>query len=111
SINNQKDAIIKHMNKMTMTNLAKKHGFLVPNGCVMNLSDLNNLQTYMDEKGIEYPCIIKPIQSLDGSKSDIVISNSFNELILNLKRIRDRYKKVFIQEFIKKEEEVSIQGL
>ncbi|WP_100010094.1 ATP-grasp domain-containing protein [Lentibacillus sediminis] len=111
NIKNQENAILKQMNKMQMTNLAEKHGFLVPKGFIFNLNDIENLQSYLDKKEIEYPCIVKPLQSLEGPKSDIIINNNINELAANLKKVKDKYNEVLIQEYIRKEEEVGVQGL
>lgn len=62
------------MNKQVMCDLAMSVGLDVPKSCFVN----RNIQDYSD---MQYPCIIKPLVSKDGKKSDIKICESSNDLL------------------------------
>lgn len=111
SIEQQKGAILQQMNKKIMNDLATKHGFIVPKGCVIQLSKINTVEIILEKHHIKYPCIIKPLQSVDGQKSDILVNKNRKELISNLKKLKKYYVEVYVQEFIQKEGEIGIQGL
>lgn len=111
NMDNQKNAILNQMNKNSMTLLAAKHGFKTPKSFILKLTEINKVETYLERNHIKYPCIIKPLQSVDGQKSDISINESRNELIINLKKLKEEYSEVFIQDYIQKEKEIGVQGI
>src|SRR5699024_3450500 len=111
NINLRSNTVSKKMNKQELNKLAEDQGFLVPKGCTISLNDLNNVQYYMDKFEVNLPCIIKPLQSVDGVKKDMTIINTNKELLVDLKKIKNTYNKVFIQEFIEKDTEFGIQGV
>lgn len=111
TIDKQENAILKKMNKQVMFNLAEENGFLVPKSCTVNISKIENIQVYLDKHNIGLPCIVKPIQSVDGSKTDITVSHNTAELKKNLLKLKDSYTEVIIQEFINKDGELGFQGL
>lgn len=111
SINEEENAISIHMNKKVMTKLAERHGFLVPKSFEIELKEQKYSPIQLRQHRIAYPCIIKPLESINGSKSDIIICNDDIELIESLKGLKNEYDKIFIQEFIEKKGEVGIQGI
>ncbi|WP_100010092.1 ATP-grasp domain-containing protein [Lentibacillus sediminis] len=111
NIKNKEKAILKYMNKDTMTKLALNHGFFVPVGCVLDFKKVNDIEAYLDKYHLKYPCIVKPLQSIGGSKKDIKICNNFVETKKYLYSLKGIYREVIIQEYIEKEAEVGIQGI
>jgi len=83
----EENALIKNMNKLEMNKLAEKHGLLVPKSFVINLVEVENIEKRIDEFDISYPCIIKPLQSIDGTKSDISICSNSRLLKENLEKL------------------------
>ena len=53
---------------------------------------------------IKYPCIVKTLQSIEGSKSVITVCENQDVLISILNKLKPTYKRILIQEFIEKEE-------
>lgn len=88
--------------KENQVQLAKEADFNIPQ--TWNLKDLTNIPT-----DIIYPCIIKPLISCEGAKSDIRICNSQEELVHNLNTLNVT-KKVLLQQYIERDYEVSILG-
>lgn len=64
-------------------------------------------------EGIEYPCFVKPLVSLDGRKTEMRKSDSETELCEHLEKMRSHWsnRTVIAQEYIEIEEEYSISGL
>lgn len=92
----------KWMDKRIMNEVAKRSGFNIP--WSKERSILNN----MDLEDIQYPCIIKPLKSSKGNKTDFNICNSKDELSLSLNRIKETCQDVLVQEYIKPDFEISI---
>lgn len=91
------------MNKETMSNLASSVGLKVPKSWVVeNVDDINNFD-------IQYPCIIKPIISKYGKKTDVQVCFHKEDL---LKAINNgscfRYQ---VQQYIDKIFEYQLIGL
>ncbi len=61
------------MNKETMSKLAEECGLRIPKSIMVSRIETNL-------KDIPYPCITKPILSIEGSKADIVICQNEDEL-------------------------------
>ena len=63
--------------------------------------------------GVEYPCFVKPLVSLDGRKTEMRKDDSETELREHLEMMRAHWsnRTVIVQEFIDIEEEYSISGL
>lgn len=89
------------MDKDTMANLAVDCGLNIPKSWVIET------QNY-DADLFDYPCIVKPLASIAGSKSDIFISTSKEELSKNIARVKCR--KVQIQKLIEKDFEYQLIG-
>lgn len=96
--------IIYYMDKEHITELAEKCGFTIPTSYVMNTES-------PIPKSISYPCLTKPLVSIEGRKSDIITCIDENALTDALKSIKaGGCKTVQIQQYIDKEYELSIVG-
>ena len=85
------------MDKTYMVSVAEKHGLQSP-----------KIWAYpQDAGGIKYPCITKSVISSHGSKSDIRICHTSEQLD---DFISDNASGVFVQDFIVKKEEVQFIG-
>lgn len=109
SVKNTECGIINMMEKSKMNMLAEEHGFLVPKSFNFKFSE-TPIEQAIATIPIEYPCIVKPLQSIDGSKRDISVCEDANILVAVLKMLNNQYNEVLIQEFIEKEGELGIQG-
>lgn len=89
------------MDKETMSRLGKSVGFNVPDSKVVSTLD--------DIEDIAYPCITKPILSIDGHKSDITICYRKEDLVRVIKTGTCHTYQV--QKFIKKDFEYQLIGL
>ena len=88
------------MSKKNMSNLALEVGFQIPPTC--NDDNINSDAT------IPLPCIIKPMVSAKGSKSEIHICNTLDEVIKHVDEIGRN--NVQIQQFIEKKFEYQLIG-
>lgn len=88
--------------KQLQVTLAKESGLRVPQTRV--LSDTNILPN-----DVTYPCIIKPLVSSQGAKSDIRICKNEEDLKKNLSSLRFT-KRVLMQQYIERDYEISILG-
>lgn len=103
--------LFEHAINYTLDYLAKKEnqvrmaidaGFNVPKSW-----NLNDTKQIPDD--VTYPCLIKPLVSCEGAKSDIRVCCSREELEKNLNSL-DYTKKVLLQQYIKRDYEISILG-
>lgn len=103
--------LFEHAINYTLDYLAKKEnqvrmaidaGFNVPKSW-----NLNDTKQIPDD--VTYPCLIKPLVSWEGAKSDIRVCCSREELEKNLNSL-DYTKKVLLQQYIKRDYEISILG-
>lgn len=108
SINMQQGAINKLMEKDTQINLAKEYGLNVAKTWSLDLKSGN----YLDKlKSINFPCIIKPLASVDGNKSDITICKDINILKESLETfIQKSYHRALVQEYLNIDYEIDIPG-
>ena len=82
--------------------LAQEAGFSVPKTWVLrNISEL--------PKDIVYPCLIKPLVSSQGAKSDIRVCRSSAELKSNYDGL-EYTERVLLQQYIERDYEISILG-
>ena len=96
NINNEPGRITKLMNKMEMNHLAMEAGLTVPKSWEIGFNE----GTLPFKEDITYPCIVKPLSSIDGKKEDIVICKNKTELDKNLLILKNNYKRILIQEYI-----------
>lgn len=111
NVKNKENAVSNMMNKVEMTKLAEKHGFLVPKGFKLDLKKSEEVNLVIESINFKYPCIVKPLKSIDGSKGDIIICNDITQLTNQIRNLEDKYSEVILQEFIKKDGELGVQGL
>lgn len=101
--NAKRSGVITHyMNKEIMSDFAQKIGLRVPPTWVHNFSDPLPV-------GIEYPCIVKPLISIEGTKSDIQVCYTPDELNTYIKDA-SHCTRVQIQKFIVKDYEYQLIG-
>lgn len=89
------------MDKSTMTELAKRIGFTTPKSWIVKKGSVHN--------DIGFPCIVKPMLSKEGSKSDIKVCDSNQEL--NDALSNGTCNKYQIQKFLDKDFEYQLIGL
>ena len=88
--------------KENQVKLAKRAGFNVPKSW-----DLKDSKTIPDD--VCYPCLIKPLVSCEGAKSDIRVCKSRTELEYNLNNLKCTTN-VLLQQYIDRDYEISILG-
>ena len=88
--------------KENQVRLATEAGFNVPKS--WNLRDTKDIPY-----DITYPCIIKPLVSCEGAKSDIRVCRTKEELEKNLNTL-GYTKNVLLQQYINRDYEISILG-
>ena len=90
------------MNKETMSELAVECGLIVPKSVVIEPTETNLCD-------VIFPCITKPIASIEGSKADIAICQNEDELKTYLRHCQS--PKIQIQQFINKTMEYQLIGV
>lgn len=88
--------------KENQVRLAKEAGFNVPK--TWNLKDSKTIP-----EDVCYPCLIKPLVSCEGAKSDIRVCNTKEELEYNLNDLNCTTN-VLLQQYIDRDYEISILG-
>ncbi|MGM9814788.1 MAG: ATP-grasp domain-containing protein [Candidatus Aphodosoma sp.] len=88
--------------KENQVRLATESGFFVPK--TWNLSDSKNVP-----KDVVYPCLIKPLVSCEGAKTDIHVCRNEDELRKNLDNLKYTTM-VLLQQYIERDYEISILG-
>lgn len=95
------------MNKEVMCKIASSLGLRTPKTWVIDLNEEDDILL----QDIIYPCIMKPLRSVDGHRQDIIICEDYNDTKVTINKFRSMgYHEVLIQQFIKKEKEVGIVG-
>lgn len=88
--------------KENQVQMAISSGFNVPKS--WNLNDTKQIP-----EDVSYPCLIKPLISCEGAKSDIRVCRTREELERNLYSL-DYTNKLLLQEYINHDYEISILG-
>lgn len=105
SINGEQSSIVQLMDKSKQVDFANKFGIPMANSYVVELP-CHNLP-----EGIHYPCIIKPVVSTEGLKTDIRVFNNQAELLDYFSRLTEiGYKRILVQDFINYDYEVGFIG-
>ena len=99
AINYSLNYLVKKENQVSM---AKEAGFNVPKS--WNLEDKKKIPD-----DIVFPCIIKPLISCEGAKSDIRVCYTLEDLKKNLKTL-SYTKNVLLQQYIDRDYEISVLG-
>lgn len=107
SVGNIQGQLCFHMDKKIQLMYASKAGFALPYSIAVNLNNLDE----SDLSSINYPCIIKPEESIGGSKNDFRICKDLNELMKSLKSLSTHISRVLIQDFIPNDEVILIAGV
>ena len=90
------------LRKENQVRLAEEAGFNVPKSWLMtNFDDIPS--------NIVYPCLIKPLISCEGAKSDIRICRNLQEIKENLRTLTHT-KQILLQQYIERDYEISILG-
>ena len=104
---NQPGKVCLLMNKWEQKKLAERNK--LPMAKTWIISQVRGFFCIPDD--IIYPCIIKPIKSIDGKKSDIrVCENEIELKDLYEYYIKEKYNELIIQQFLKKQYEVCAYG-
>ena len=110
NIKNQSCAIAEKMDKTKMNEIAAKYGFSVPRSFVLNVETFEKVNSVVRGADITYPCIVKPLRSIEGTKSTITVCESEETLLRILGELAPKYKRLLIQEYVEKETEFGVLG-
>ena len=100
--NNMQGEITRLMNKEVQMHYAKNNNIDIPKSLTVSRDDIVNTDWDI------YPCIIKPLDSIIGSKLNIHICKNREELINNI--ITSDCKRYQIQEYIERDFEFQLIG-
>ncbi len=104
--NAKQGEISRLMQKDLMRKYAKDVGFDLTNSITVDLREFD----IKDLSNINYPCLVKPTTSLEGSKSDISVCYNINELKKSLREVSKNASEVEIQDYIRKDVELLLMG-
>lgn len=106
SIKNKQGNIIKLMNKYNQYKLCINNKI----GCLKSIEV--NLNQEIITQGVNLPCIVKPLESIDGEKDDISICKNTDELNVTIKKFKAKgYKNALIQDYLEDKKECMIMGV
>lgn len=112
SINGECRAIEKQMNKLEQYKLAQKYGIKMADTKAIKLTEIEiqNIEE-SDAKDFKIPCILKPIISAKGLKTDIQICKNAKDFIQALKELKQKgYDEILYQEYLKFDIECGVLG-
>lgn len=95
-INSKDKSLRKLLNKSYTNKIAKEAGLEVPSSIIIDLTNYSSDILL----NIKYPCIVKPVCSFEGQKSDIRKFNNKSDLISYLEILKEDYKNIMLQEYI-----------
>lgn len=101
---NSQGKITTLMNKSVMAKLAVESGLNIPKSIEIKTSEIDN--EFINN--LFYPCITKPLVSINGSKEDIQVFKNPHELRNKIKKFESEF--IQIQEFIDKKYEYQLIG-
>lgn len=101
-------SMLEAMNKKYQTELAKSVGLDTLDEWIIDLRgdiDIPN--------DIKYPCFVKPAESVNGAKSEMVVCDSRDGLASHLSKMKSFYadREVVVQEFLEIEKEYDLSGV
>ena len=105
-INAKQGEISRLMKKDVMRNYAKDVGFDLTNSVTIDLRELECI----DLNSINFPCLVKPTTSLEGSKNDISVCLNKEELKESLRAVSQNASEVEVQDYIRKDVELLLMG-
>lgn len=95
SIGGQQGKIAELMDKQKQVEFAQTYGIPMAKSCVVDLSDIR-----LPEDMI-YPCIVKPVVSAEGEKSDIRKCDTETQTVAYLQELREKgYHRFLVQEYL-----------
>lgn len=102
----QGDYTIKQLQEKDLqVKLAAQSGFNVPKSIeITHIEEIDMLVTF------EAPYLIKPLMSIEGAKSDIMVCNTIEELKEKTKTVLLHTPRLLLQQYIDKDYEFSILG-
>ena len=104
SINGLQSSIYEMMDKGRQVSFAKNCGMQMADSLEIRLDDIRF-------EGVEFPCIVKPVVSCEGDKTDIKRIDSKVELEQYLIYLREkRYEKILLQKYVQIDVEYDIEG-
>lgn len=106
SVGQKQGGIVKEMDKNIQLHHAAQAGFDTPNSIAVDLREINDV----DYSSINFPCIIKPEESIEGSKNDFRICRNLEELKQSLENLSSKLNRVLIQDFIRNDEVILVAG-
>lgn len=99
-VKNSNNKIAFFENKENQRIWAEKNGLLTPKSYILAAN--NNLDC------VKFPCIVKPLSSVNSTKAEIKICNNTKQLKIALSQSNHFYQ---VQEFIKKSQEFQLIGV
>lgn len=105
SIGGQQGKIAELMDKQKQVEFAQTYGIPMAKSCVVDLSDIR-----LSEDMI-YPCIVKPVVSAEGEKSDIRKCDTETQTVAYLQELRKKgYHRFLVQEYLNYDTEYLMVG-
>ena len=98
---NKQGEINRLMSKQTQDHIANECGFDIP-------ESIRSTDVEAFKRWSTFPCIVKPAESINGSKSDIKICHTSDELNIAMQEFKD--KEFQLQQFIDKSAEFQLIG-
>ena len=107
SVGEKEGGLTRMMDKNIQLAFAKEVGFDVPKSIAINIRDYD----YNDIENCNFPCIIKPEESIGGSKNDFRICNNIDNLEHSLQELSDHVSRVLVQDYIPNDEVILVAGI
>lgn len=105
SIGGQQGKIAELMDKQKQVEFAQTYGIPMAKSCVVDLNDIR-----LPEDMI-YPCIVKPVVSAEGEKSDIRKCDTETQTVAYLQELRQKgYHRFLVQEYLNYDTEYLMVG-
>lgn len=105
SIGGQQGKIAELMDKQKQVEFAQTYGIPMAKSCVVDLNDIR-----LPEDMI-YPCIVKPVVSAEGEKSDIRKCDTETQTVAYLQELRKKgYHRFLVQEYLNYDTEYLMVG-
>lgn len=102
--NSKEGEVSRLMDKYAMNKAAEIANFEVPRSVFVSKDEKLNIH------GVRLPCIVKPLESSFGNKSDIAICYTKNELETAYSVFEQQHIDVLVQDYIKADYEVGVMG-
>lgn len=108
SISERERGILRLMDKQKQAEFSREYGLLMLPSEIA-LPTFENIKC--KAKKVGYPCILKPVASVEGEKNDIKICNCERELYYVIKEILSKkYKRILVQKFLDSRTEYVLTG-